>query len=384
MYTEQNLVRIAKRENNNKRKYLVVNRLQGKHIPVKPCEALAMFRALAGKLHSPYKGETLLVIGFAETATAIGAAVAAELGADYMQTTRERVPDAEYLYFSEEHSHAVEQKLVKNDIDSAVKTIDRILFVEDEVTTGKTILNIIDILKKRYSENIKFSVASILNGMDKAALDKYQNCGIDLFWLVKTDHAAYTEIADSYKGDGIYVGCKGGMLSDPNQSMDGIQNINLPGVLKKIRYTIAGERMDTRRLVNSVEYNTFCANLYQDIASQADFGSAQNILVLGTEEFMYPALYVAEELETRGKSVRFHATTRSPIAVGTEQDYPLHTRYELRSFYDSRRTTYIYDLHKYDAVVIITDAQGDTAAGMETLYHALAISGNERIFFFQL
>ena len=42
VYTEQNLVRIAKRENNPKRTYLVVNRLQGKHIPVKPHDALAM------------------------------------------------------------------------------------------------------------------------------------------------------------------------------------------------------------------------------------------------------------------------------------------------------------------------------------------------------
>lgn len=99
MYTEQDLVRVARRENNRKRNYLVVNRLQGKHIPVKPGEALAMFRALADKLRGLYEKETLLVIGFAETATAIGAAVAAELGADYMQTTRELVPDAEYLYF---------------------------------------------------------------------------------------------------------------------------------------------------------------------------------------------------------------------------------------------------------------------------------------------
>ncbi len=36
MYTECELVRIAKRENNRKRNYLVVNPLQGKHIPVSP------------------------------------------------------------------------------------------------------------------------------------------------------------------------------------------------------------------------------------------------------------------------------------------------------------------------------------------------------------
>ena len=146
MYTEQELVRIARRENNNRRKYLVVNRLQGKHIPVKPCEALATIRALADTVRGVYGREKILVIGFAETATAIGAAVAVELGADYMQTTREELPGVGYLYFSEEHSHATEQKLVRDDLDGAADALDRILFVEDEVTTGKTILNIIGIV----------------------------------------------------------------------------------------------------------------------------------------------------------------------------------------------------------------------------------------------
>ena len=59
MYQEEDLVRIAKRENNNKRSYLVVNRLQGKHIPVKPHEALAMFKELAAQLKECYAGERL-------------------------------------------------------------------------------------------------------------------------------------------------------------------------------------------------------------------------------------------------------------------------------------------------------------------------------------
>ena len=103
MYNETDLVRIAKRENNNKRNYLVVNRLQGKHIPVKPVIALGMFRELAATIKGSYKGETLLLVGFAETATAIGAAVAIELGTKYIQTTREVIPGVEYIFFSEEH-----------------------------------------------------------------------------------------------------------------------------------------------------------------------------------------------------------------------------------------------------------------------------------------
>ncbi len=405
-YTEQDLVRIAKRENNNKRKYLVVNRLQGKHIPVKPCEAISMFRALADTLKGRYEKETLLVIGFAETATAIGVAVAAELGADYMQTTREIVPDATYLYFSEEHSHATEQKLVKDDIDRVIGTIDRIVFVEDEVTTGKTILNIINILRKQYSEKIAFSVASVLNGMDETALDSYQKYDIELFWLVKTNHAAYTEIAESYRGDGRYIICKddiepehividqsasesdttvisqiarpilqngksGKEMAKPEEkAIDGMVHMD---------YIKINQYMDTRRIVNSVEYAEYCAWMYQEIAARTDLHSTQNMLVLGTEEYMYPALFVAKKFEEQGKDVRFHATTRSPIAVSTEDDYPLHTRYELKSLYDSKRTTYIYDLQKYDTVVIITDAKGEVREGICSLVYALKVSGNGHI-----
>ena len=39
-YQQKDLVRIAKRENNTKRNYLVVDPLQGKHVPVEPSKAL--------------------------------------------------------------------------------------------------------------------------------------------------------------------------------------------------------------------------------------------------------------------------------------------------------------------------------------------------------
>ncbi len=363
MYTEQGVVRIARRENNNKRKYLVVNRLQGKHVPVKPGEALSMFGALADTLKGKYEGEKLLVVGFAETATAIGAAVAAELGADYIQTTRELVEGASYLYFSEEHSHATEQKLVRDELDRAIHAIDRIIFIEDEVTTGKTILNIVNIPREQYSERIKYSVASILNGMDETALDTYRKYPIELFWLIKTDHAAYTEIAEAYRGDGSYIVCKN------QQGADLIPTAHI-----KIK-----RHMDTRRMVRAEAYIKYCETLYQDIIRQIDLDSVQKLLVLGTEEYMYPALYAACRLEGQGRDVRFHATTRSPIAVSTEDDYPLHTRYELRSLYDSGRTTYVYDLQKYDTVVIITDAGDGMTEGIRSLVYALRLCGNERV-----
>ena len=68
MYKENDLLQIAKRENNNKRNYLVINKLQGKHIPVEPSQALGMFKELAMLLKKAYTNEKILFIGFAETA----------------------------------------------------------------------------------------------------------------------------------------------------------------------------------------------------------------------------------------------------------------------------------------------------------------------------
>lgn len=359
-YREQDLVRIAKRENNIKRTYLVTNRLQGKYIPARPHSALEMFRALAGMLKGRFPGETLLLIGFAETATAIGAAAALELGTCYMHTTREDIPDTGCLQFLEEHSHAAQQRLIREDIDAAAGKFDRIVFIEDEVTTGKTILNIIDLLEAHYPGCFSFSVASLLNGMDGPALARCRDRGIGLFWLVKTDHSRYAQIAASCREDGRYIACGTDLLP------------------KKIQDIRTGRMMDARRLVTPAGYAAFCEALWQQIGAQADLQGADRILVLGTEEFMYPALFAADRLERLGRDVWFHTTTRGPVAVSTAAGYPLHTRCTLKSMYDSSRTTYLYDLDRYDAVVIITDAKGDIEEGAATLLNALALCGNDR------
>ena len=137
------------------------------------------------------------MVGFAETATAIGAAVAIECQAAYMQTTREVIDGVDYLYFSESHSHATEQKLVKTDLDKIIGKTDRIIFIEDEVTTGNTILNIVRLIQKTYAKPVSFAVASILNGMNEEALENYKNLKIPVHYLVKTTHDTYTEIAES-------------------------------------------------------------------------------------------------------------------------------------------------------------------------------------------
>ena len=98
---------------------------------------------------------------------------------------------------------------------------------------------------------------------------------------------------------------------------------------------------------------------------------------------MYPALFVAKKLEEDNNTVKCHSTTRSPITVSTEKKYPLHIRYQLTSFYDDSRTTFIYDLNNYDKVIIITDSKNKSSAGINSLINAVASCGNSDITIFR-
>lgn len=372
-YQQKDLVRIAKRENNTKRSYLVVDPLQGKHVPVEPSKALNLFKSLAEKLQGKYEGERLLLIGFAETATAIGAQAAITLGTKYIQTTREVIPDARYLFFSEAHSHATEQKLVKDDIDRVINDIDRIVFIEDEVTTGNTIMNIIKIITKEYQKKTKFAVASLLNGMTEESLKIYQDEKIELHYLVKTDHSGYGAVAEQYRCDGLYI------CAIPENHTHESADIDVQSEKNMREHIISIPGwMNARRFVDAKQYEAACRKLAETVIAETGVKQGERVLVIGTEEFMYPALLTGQEIEKMGCEVRSHSTTRSPIAVSTEEEYPLHCRYELRSLYDPDRKTFIYDLENYDRVIVMTDSALVSLKGLETLTYALRMK-NENI-----
>lgn len=365
MYTVDGMLQIAKRENNTKRSYLMVNRLQGKYMPVQPQEALALFGELAEILQREYAGEQSLVIGFAETATAIGAAVSVALGCPYLQTTRENVVDGEYLYFLEEHSHAAEQRVVKNGLDYLYHSKTRIIFVDDELTTGKTIRNISTLLAEEYGDGLKFSAASVINCMDETAKRKYAEEKITIHALAQADKNRFDVQTERFLCDGLRHKRNGERPGIPYQILE------LKGAV------------NARKLTDGVRYKSACENLWQQFLQQngGRETGARQILVLGTEEFMYPALYIAQKLEEAGHNVSFYATTRGPVEVSRETDYPLWERYELDSLYEENRTIYLYNLQQYEAVYVITDAVRGKLQGEYTLVNALVSCGNTNITF---
>ena len=94
-YTRDDLFSVAKRYNNSKRNYLIVNKKQSKYLPTKPSDTLEMVTTLAKKAEEVDTDDRIdfeeqtLVIGFAETATALGHLFANHFRkAYYLTTTR--------------------------------------------------------------------------------------------------------------------------------------------------------------------------------------------------------------------------------------------------------------------------------------------------------
>lgn len=365
-YTSDNVLKIAKRLNNAKRSYLLVNPLQAKHIPVSPKKALGMMRTLGKILREKYP-EAKLVIGFAETATAIGAA-ACECFADdcvYIHTTRESF-DGEFVYFSEEHSHAVEQKLYAELLDELICRTGQIIFIDDEISTGKTLINIVECLKKRFPSAVgkEFIAASLINRVSEENEARLLAAGIKSECLVKLPCEDYEKAVGQIQAEEA-------KQVKPNEFDDfTIMQCSSKIPNARIGVKIGFYKRKVREIMSS------CAML-PDLPNDAD------ILVLGTEECMYPALIFGEILEeSYGARVLCHSTTRSPIGINRAEGYPIKSGYKLRSFYESSRETFIYNLEKHDYAVIVSDSSADFSDGLKDLATALSENGCKNIYLF--
>lgn len=356
-YTKETTLRVAKRYRNAKRAYLLVNPLQAKHMPVSPTEALTMMRTLGAGLRQEFPGARL-VLGFAETATALGAAVASRLGPDcaFLTTTREAGEGPGWVRFLEEHSHAAEQKLWGGDLDALLQKTDTVLFVDDEISTGKTLRNMVAQLTRRWPVlgEKTLVAASLLNRVTPEQEEALADAGIICRCLVRLpqeDHTA--QVAD-------WTVTEAPPAVPQNRSF---RQALLPG---------EGLR-NPRKTLRIGAYDRSCQALAEAMLSHA-LGPVDTLgktLVLGTEECMYPALCLGEKLERLGAEVCCHATTRSPIGLCDAPGYPIRSGWKLPSFYEEERTTYVYNLREYDTVIVVSDTKKTDLRAIQALASVL-------------
>lgn len=301
-FNPDELISVCKRENNSKRDFIFVNRYQGKHVPARPQEILHLFENLRVTITKDSrwnKKEKVCVIGFAETATAISHYIADNIPNKnyyYLQTTREKSDEPLLVEFKEEHSHATEQALY-GDLQK-LKNCDRILFIDDELSTGKTILNFIAELEK--IKNFKYNVASFLNLQSEENRKIFEEKNIDTYALIR------------------------GEIKDINRKID-------VEVLPDI------ENLST---INNEYYHP------------------KRDLVIGTEEDMYKGILKAASLEKSDKNKKeyyFQASTRSPICPSEAEDYVLFNRVRFVSAKENNRRVYLYNLQQYDRIIVMAN-----------------------------
>jgi orotate phosphoribosyltransferase len=364
-YSIENLVKVAKRENNLLRPYLYVNPLQGKHIPTNPKDVMDMCRTLAKMVNAAYPDDKLYVIGFAETATGIAAAVSHYLSkiVYYQNTTREYREDEEYLFFTESHSHATEQMLRVAGVRECIRRVNRVIFIDDEVTTGSTICKLINVIKEKYDvPNLRCSIVSILNSMPKERINLFKKRGIDFLYLM--------ELPFEYKKDSI-------MDVEYDENKDTVIESGRVDEVDEIEFL---SDTNARNILDFKKYDEENKQFADFVKNALRSKHYRDVLILGTEEFMYPAFCLGDFLlkGNRVEEVRVHATTRSPIIASGQVNYPLFSRYCIKSLYDDSRVTYVYNLREYEKVVIVTDALNRNS-GVSDLLHALKSVGNRDI-----
>ena len=343
----EDVIKMAKRHNNPKRDFLFVNTLLGKHIAVQGRDALMMHRALGAKVYELFKekgweNKKVLLVGFAETATALAQNIMFYslkfkekfplniVG--YTQTTREELPSNQYtnIAFEEEHSHATSQKLYfDKELD-----YDVVLFVEDEITTGNTILNFISQFEKHQSGK-DYAVASILNWQNDKDAKTFSEKGVEVAFLVrgkmKTELPSFSikegKEYDLYQDEVNYKA---------NLSLR--NNPRLPMTVEEFsEYVTFGDNKDKE---------------FSKLISLKD--SKKKTLIIGTEENMLVPIFFAIIIDADVK-----ATTRSPIESSLENGYPISSRLKLNSAYESGRVTYLYDmdLGDYEQFVIFVEEE---------------------------
>lgn len=353
------LIIMGKRINNTKRNFLFISKVLGKHIEARPNVCKEIGYKLAGLIFNKeereetYKNsEKVCVLGFAETATGLGMAVASYIeNSYYLTTTREDIKEIKsILKFEEEHSHATTHKCFPLDKDKLINS-EKIILVDDEITTGKSMINIIKELKKVTNAK-KFIILSILDWRNEEHRKAYDD-------LVNKE-SINVEVLSLISGD-IKVKDTATYIDNNDKVINDTTDVLNYNVLDRIDLKTNYEKEIESYLLHTgrfgVEFDEIqeLESKCEDIANklQGLIESNEKILVLGHGENIYIPCRIASYINGY---VYFKSTTRSPIYCENIDGYPIK---EKHVFYHKGVKYYFYNKSeiekKYDKVILITE-----------------------------
>ncbi|SDC70406.1 TRSP domain C terminus to PRTase_2 [Geodermatophilus telluris] len=353
---------------NPRRAHLVVSRVLGKHVPVAPEEVLgagaAVGDAVAAVLGGAVPG---LVVGYCETATGLGHAAAARLGAAYLHTTRRLHPGVPVAAaFEEEHSHAVAHALQP----SGPVTLDvpgALVLVDDELTSGRTALNTVAELQARWPRE-RYVVATLLDARTAAARRAFAERAAALD--VRVDVAAVLTAELVLPADVLgRAAAARAALPPPAPAPAGA-----PGAVV-VHEGLWPAGVPTTARHGLTPAGTAAVHAAADTVAAAlapALADSRGVLVLGTEELMHAPTVVAARVAGRlpGVPVTTQSTTRSPVHAADDPGYALRRSLAFPAPDDPERLSRVHNLTdpaavpaggrwadlRADDVVVVVDA----------------------------
>lgn len=372
---------------NPKRAHLLVSNVLGKHVPQRP-EAVHGAGVGLGRRVRELLGDAdaarAVVLGYAETATGLGHSVADGLAlAPYLHSTRRPVAGvAQAGGFEEEHSHATSHLLLPED-PSLLAGDGPLVLVDDEFSTGRTVLNTIKALHVRFPREryVVVALVDMRSEADRSHLDKFAadlGARVDLVSLAAGGvqlpadvlergralvAAHQTPAPTQASGASGAVGAPdGGAAPDGDVAPDGgaasggvpvsgggvaSAGLATPAEITTSGGTAAVAGATGRRLPERVDLGwpegvpdggrhgftpAHRARLESALPGMAAriadrLAGARRVLVLGNEELMYAPLRLAGALDDATPAeVYFSTTTRSPVLAVDDPGYAIRTR----------------------------------------------------------
>ena len=310
------------------------------------------------------------VLGFAETATGLGHAVADFLDAPYIHSTRRSVPGiAPLAGFTEEHSHAADHHLLPSD-SQFMNRAGALVLVDDELTTGRTAMNTILALHQQSprSHYVLASLVDLRTPTDCAvAGDLARRLGvqIDVVSLVSGEVRQPSDVLRRAAGVLDQYGAEEPVLLTTSSTAP-VTELEVrwpPHVLETGRH---GYESQDRTELDATLHEA--ASPIIELLRGLEPGS--HVHLLGTEEFTYVplrlAIQVAEDLPQA--TVTFSSTTRSPVLPIDEPGYAIRSSLTFLSHddpTDGSSVRYAYNLGsgddaQFDAIVVLVEASADS------------------------
>lgn len=324
--------------------------------------------AVLAAARRPAARPDVVVLGYAETATGLGHAVAQALGCAGLHSTRREVPGAvDWAGFEEEHSHATGHRLLPTDPVVRGRLADPaapVVLVDDELSTGRTVANTVRAVHALapHGHYVVAGLVDLRSEADRArmaALSAELGARVDVVCLAAGTVALPEGVLE--RGAALAAGVEPVAPAARPAPEVRTPALDWPAAATTARFgTPPGHEA---ALDAALRRDGVLDDLSRHLPDDGD------VLVLGTEELLHAPLAVATALADRTPArVRFSSTTRSPVLAVDDPGYAVRSSVAFVSHdpaQDGPGVRYAHNVARpggWDALLLVVDGASDPAA----------------------